>query len=320
MDNASSNILIDLSDDSGIVLSNKFVLPPDLPEWIPAGTFISGQGRATKDRVVDNVKASVARNWPTYKHGEFQDKTLILCGGGPSIGKTEQLKEIRRLVKKGGYVMAANRTHDWLFTKGIDVWAGVLLDPIPHVANYIKPRKGVRYYVGSQCDPKTFDAFEGPGIEKYIYHALAHDEQLEHTPKDQLGQVLPKYGNSVILRAIWLGLAMGFRKFHLFGVDSCYEAEESTSLHAYDKPETIHDKKRVRIPFPLEERTYYSNAAMIMQAEVFEGMIRMIANDIFVGRLPAFTIQVHGYGMIPDIASAYGLHADQKRNFIYGKC
>jgi hypothetical protein len=318
----TSNIIIDLQNDSRFVLSQTVDLSSlgPLDEWIEAEKLVNYSGRGTPSHIIDNTRKAVARNWPTYKAGEFAGETLVLCGHAPSIGKPEQLKTIRRLTKKGAKVMAANRCHDFLLTKGIDVWAGILLDPIPHVANYIKPRKGVRYYIGSQCDPATFDAFDKPGIEKYIYHALAHDEQLEIIPKELHGMVLPKYGNTVILRAMWLGLAMGFREFHFFGFDSCYENEQSTELHASPKPETIHDKKRVKIPFPLCEQIYYSNGAMIAQAECFEQMVRMIAMDIFMGRLPQFTIQVHGEGMIPDIASAYGLHAKPERNYRYGKC
>lgn len=313
-------IFIDLSFDDRFNLTNTLDLQPNGTQWLDASTLVSNEGRALPFHVVNNTKKAVARNWPTYTHNEFAGETLILCGHAPSIGKPEQLREIRRLVKKGGRVMAANRCHDFLLGKGVDVWAGVLLDPIPHVANYIKPRKGVRYYVGSQCDPGVFDVFDKPGIQKFVYHALAHQEQLDVIPPEQHGMVLPKYGNTVILRALWLGLAMGFRHFHFFGVDSCYETEQSKELHASPKPEAIHDKKRVKIPFPLCEQIYYSNGAMIAQAQVFEAMIRMIASDIFVGRLPEFTIHVHGDGMLPDIASAYGLHARAERNFRYGKC
>lgn len=313
--------VIDLSEIDGFKLNHIVQFNPVPDQWVEAEKLVSNEGRALPHRVLENTRKAVARGWPTYKHNEFPNGTLVLCGHAPSIGKPEQLRTLRRLVeKKGAKIMAANRCHDFLLTKGIDVWAGILLDPIPHVANYIKPRKGIRYYVGSQCDPLTFDNFEREGVEKYIYHALAHQEQLDVIPKDQHGMVLPKYGNTVILRALWLGLAMGFRDFHFFGVDSCYESEQSTELHASPKPEAIHDKKRVKIPFPLCEQIYYSNGAMIAQAQVFESMIRMIANDIFVGRLPNFTIQVHGEGMIPDIASAYGLHAKQERNFRYGQC
>jgi hypothetical protein len=317
----TSNIIIDLQNDSRFVLSQSIDLGQVEPNgWIEAADFITNVGRGTPAHIIENTRKAVARHWPTFTHGEFAGQALVLCGHAPSIGKPEQLKTIRRLAKKGAKVMAANRCHDFLLSKGINVWAGIVLDPIPHVAKYIKPRKGVRYYVGSQCDLATFDAFDKPVVEKYVYHALAHQEQLDVIPKEQHGMVLPKYGNTVILRALWLGLAMGFREFHFFGVDSCYEDEQSTDLHASSKPEAIHDKKRVKIPFPMGEQIYYSNGAMIAQAECFEQMIRMIASDIFMGRLPTFTIQVHGEGMIPDIASAYGLHAKPERNFRYGKC
>lgn len=321
---------LSLAEESGVFIDLNAHLEMSVPVmvdlrqtndgWIKSEDLVSTKGRANAEVTIKNMLSAKARGWPMYKAREFMGQTVCLVGGGPSLGKFENLRALRKMAKAGAKIIAVNRTHDFLLSKGIVPWAGMLLDPIANVADYIKPRKGVRYYIGSQCHPLTFDVFDKPDIQKFIYHALAHDEQFEHLTDDERGHMLPKYGNTVLLRAMWLALALGFRELHLWGVDSCYEGEDSLSLHAYHKPETIHDKKRCKIPFPDgTEKIYYSNGAMIAQAQVYEQMIRMMNDMVLKRDLPEFKLRVHGDGIIPDMSSCYGIHADEKRNYQYGR-
>lgn len=279
------------------------------------------KGRVLPWKLMEHVRSAQARNWPGLKLHEFKGETLIICGGGPSIGEIEQLKQIRALQKKGGKVLAINRTHDWLFTKGITPWAGILLDPVPAVANYIAPRRGVRYYVGSQCHPETLDVFDKPDIQKALWHAASVPELDEWlTPTERL-LCVPANGSTCGLRAILLGYMLGFREIHLFGMDSSYQVEDGKivlsdgkpKLHAYAKPEGIHDVREMVIPYPTGKKTYYGNTMMLAQADEFQEFL--LARDIGLkdGFMLPHKIYAHGYGVIPDIARFYGLHFDQRK-------
>lgn len=103
-----------------------------------------GAGRIDLSEVMARVHAAMARAAPSLAvlKDTQPNGTLIICGGGPSIGDVSQLKKIRALAKRGGKIWAVNKTHDYLLSKGITPWAGCLLDPMPWVAGYItKPQK-----------------------------------------------------------------------------------------------------------------------------------------------------------------------------------
>jgi hypothetical protein len=295
---------------------------PKTPVYKALRDFIPyTKGRIVPWKMREHVMSAKARNWPGLKLGEFKNETLIICGGGPSIGELEQIKQIRALQKKGGKVLAINRTHDWLFTKGIVPWAGILLDPVPAVANYICPRRGVRYYVGSQCHPDTFSVFDKPDLQKVIWHAASIPELQEWlTPHERIVCV-PANGSTCGLRSILLGYLLGFREIHLFGMDSSYPVKDGKivteggkpKLHAYSKPEAIHDVREMVIPYPDGEKVYYGNTMMLSQADEFQEFLLVRDRGLESGMLEPHKLYVHGYGVIPDIARFYGLHYDQRK-------
>lgn len=313
-----SGIEIDLSipvDMPEIILPT---VPPVTPQWIPVTDVWETKGRVDAQSIDGHTIMAKMRKWPTFKPGEFVGQTSVLVGGGPSLAEFDQLRGLRRLEKDGAKIFAMNRTQDFLVSKGIIPFASVVLDPTPVVANYIKPRDDVRVYVGSQCHPSTFDAYSKIK-NHFIYDAIAHDAQYDSMTAAEKSLALPKYGSTVMLRSIWLNMIMGFSKTYLFGVDSCYASPGEKSLHAYDKPETIHNRCTMKIPFPDCERIYETNGAMMTQAQIFEQMMRMIHRDMNLSRLPRVEYLVSGDGIIPDIASHTGFHADNKRNYQYGR-
>src|SRR3990167_422577 len=112
----------------------EFVVPPT-------------KGRIDDETLTANVKSACARNWPEYPWMTHQRETWIICGGGPSIGGLDELKTIRQLASRGkARVIALNRTHDFLLSKEIKPWAGILLDPSPPVKDYMTPTRGVKYF------------------------------------------------------------------------------------------------------------------------------------------------------------------------------
>ena len=278
------------------------------------------KGRLEVWKLLEHVRSAKARNWPGIKPSEFLGQSVAICGGGPSLSSLDELKALRALQKKGTKVLAINRTHDFLLTKGIVPWAGILLDPVPAVASYITPRRGIRYYIGSQCHPTTFDNFDKPDVQKYIWHAASVPElQDELTPREKV-LCVPANGSTCGLRSILKSYVEGFREIHLFGFDSCMEQNADGSLkikdgkpnlHAYPKPEAILDVKQMIIPYPDGEKTYYGNTMMLSQADEFQEFLMARDQGLKSGMLEPHALIVHGSGLIPDIARFYGLHSDQ---------
>lgn len=338
------------------------------------------QGRAADWRLIEHISSAKERNWPGVKPNEFPNGEIAICGGGASLNKPENLRALRKLQKKGVKVLAVNRTHDYLLSKHIPVWAGVLLDAIPHVKNYMTPRKCVRYYIASQCHPDTHETFNRPELTKYTWHARASGAEVEVLTPEELNNAIASRTSTVGLRSVILAYRMGFRKIHMFGFDSSYdtdmvhaamrrtsppelfnadgtlkdeefepdtenrngfrpkpgqmkqttayfltavgnlmkavtEGQESISLHAYLKPETVHDMRKVSLVIP--ERgptTFYTNSAMAAQADEFKDLVMDISKAIRDGFMDVVFMYVHGDGLIPTIASFFGLHVKKARN------
>lgn len=293
-------------------------------------------GRLLDWKLLENLESARARDWPFIKINQFKNGAVVICGSGPSIGKMENLRRIRQLQKRGAKVHAINRCHDFLCSKGIIPDSASLLDPIPHVAGYIKPRKGVDYFIGFQCHPDTFDVFETSNIDHFIWYCRTSkilDAQL--TPRE-LAYAVPSRTSTNGLRSIMLNYMRGMRTFHLFGFDSSYETELDASgveqiklsddgkgrLHAHAKPETIHDVKTTKVleqdssgERAIYQKDYFTNSAMLSQADEFTSLIDDIRDGVRGGFMDDVFFYVHGDGLIPDIASSgrYPFHFDRTR-------
>lgn len=329
-----SHPLASLDESSGYRLTDKpgefvcgpvVILPPE-DGLVPLRDMIPfTKGRASDDRLVAHILGAKLRNWPTFRPFEFHKQTIAICGGGPSLAYT--LPELRAIQRRGGKVMAINRTHDFLLdlpkTHGlpwIKPWAGILLEAIPHAATYMRPTSGVRYYVGSQCHPDTFDAFEKS--EHYIWHAESRPEMLRCLDLKEKQNMVPAVGSTCGLRAIVFAYMLGFTEIHLFGFDSCYSeyeilngirgADGAPKLHAYHKPEAIHDVKELTVRGweDLGERKYWGNANMLAQADEFQRFCGWRSERLKNRGMDPHDLIVHGFGIIPDMARAFGMHAD----------
>ena len=283
------------------------------------------EGRAVGWKLIEHLNAAKARHWPTFKPWEFTGQQIAICGGGPSLGHT--LHDLRTLQKGGVKVMAINRTHDFLLdlpkTHGlpwIKPWAGIILEAIPHAANYMRPTAGVRYYVGSQCHPDTFDRFDKR--EHFIWHAASKQEFVDALTPEERKHMVPAIGSTCGLRACVLAYMMGFQSIHLFGFDSCYSEAEikngirgpdgSLKLHSYHKPEAIHDCRMMVVKGWADgkDREYWGNGNMLAQADEFQRLIIWRNDMLKTKRMEPHNLIVHGFGLIPDIARANGLHID----------
>lgn len=299
--------------------------PPPEPGLKPLREVIPfTEGRAAGWKLKEHVLSAKVRNLRGITPFEFLGQEVAVCGGGPSL--LECIPELRALIKRGGKIIAVNRTHDFLLNlpkshgvPWIKPWAGILLEPLPRAAEYQTPTSGVRYYLGSQCAPETFDKFNRS--ERYIWHAASKPELLECLTTEEKRLVVPPVGSTCGLRAVMLAYMLGFRTIHMFGFDSCYRSEDmmngvygpsgSPSLHAYEKPETIHDVKELVVKgFDDGDRTYWGNGNMLAQADEFNRFVAFRDDHIKRGAIDPHHLFVHGSGLIPDMARSYGLHIE----------
>lgn len=277
-----------------------------------------------------HVLSALGRKWPEHRWVRPHDKTLIICGGGPSMKDRATLNQIRRMVKKGGHlVCSVNGTHDHFLSLPkkhlgpvIESDITVLLDPKQRVKDYVHPVTGTLYFVASQCDPHTLDVFERPEIAKFLYHHA--DQQVMDLTEKAKNHTVPAFCSTVGLESILIGYRLGFRKFRLFGMESSYSTETKNGqvvpkdLHAYAKEKEYLDVLPVAAKNPKtgEEQTFLTNAHMACQAEDFKFLIPLWDGHVKQKHYEQILIVVHGDGLLPACARFLNLeypwviHAD----------
>lgn len=199
----------------------------------------------TPEQLLNNVRYALTLGLPEVKHhSAAHDGILAIAGGGPSLADT--YKDLT------GYVAAVNGSLSYLLDKGIKPQMCGVCDPSVHMVNIVEAEPGVTYFIASCVHRGVFDKLLAAGCTVYLWH-LHPIEGLdalldEHYPD---GWVQIPGGCTMGTRWLTLGYHLGFRKFHIHGLDSSFRDKSS---HAYadhqDTKEWIgFDGYQTRIPF-----------------------------------------------------------------------
>jgi len=255
--------------------------------WLGLGSGVTVQAvpNATDDIVLANIRANAALPLPWVREETAHDRHAVLVGGGPSLADT--LPEIRRRAASGQTIFALNGTAGYLRDHGIWPNYGVILDPRPENAAFV--RGAARWLLASQCAPEVFAA---AGDIARVWH-YAGEGALDAIPEAKRGHgMMIGGGLTVGLTAMGLVYAMGYRRLHLYGYDS---SDRAAAAHAYAQGETSAERMRVRVW--CDGREFVCGVAMYKQAELFPGWAELLAEN-------GAEITVHGDGLLPTIAHA----------------
>lgn len=241
------------------------------------------------DHALANVEANCKRDLPWFigipRKG--QSEAVVICGG-PSL--KDSIDSIKFRQRRGAVVISVNNTLAFLTDNGIIPDAHVMLDARPENAAFIAdvPSK-TTLFLASQCAPEVFDA--APADRTVVWHNAFCDELrdvLEPYDKTHPIVFVPG-GGTVGLRTLNLCWISGFKRIHVYGMDSSYAEDDH---HAY--PQALNDDDRT-LTLRMGERTYRASIWMARQAEEFK-----VAWDWLTGK--GIKLFVHGSGLIPDIA------------------
>lgn len=304
---------------------------PDLSPTLAEGSFQPlGLGkrprlstRISTWEVKERTRRAMARNMKSIMdlHNACAGQTVLICGGGPSL--VDEMGALLNLYNRGHKIICTNKTHDFLVRRNIKPWAVVLLDPMPHVAEYVKLAKArTRVLIAGQCHEDTFKAVAH--ADCYLWHAddsdpnATRDEDI--VPGFLLRTEFPRRtwrvipgGNTGGLRSIFVSQFLGFRRAHLFGFDS---SKRGDKLYAYDKASPADaDEGPATLRINGHEQEFLTNEHMARQTELFIDVLKEIEDWGRKGMWDGLRgITVHGDGMLPCMAAGFGLHADPKMN------
>lgn len=270
------------------------------------GFDVVGNLNTSDDQILRNIEHSIRLGYPQYRP---LDRTMVprvcIVGGGPSLEST--LPELRELYFSGAFIVTVNGAYQWCIERNIRPSAQIVLDARPENARFVQPAvPKCLYLIASQCAPETWAQVEGrPDV--WIWHAV-------NDANSAVRPVLDRYygdrwyptpgGTTVVMRAITLLQGLGYFKFDLFGVDSCYMDGKG---HAYHQPENEADKAFAfdvsPSGHPELKRTFLCAPWHAKQLECFLQLIRLNGDQ--------FVLKVHGGGML-----AYALEVSAKANVV----
>jgi SAM-dependent methyltransferase len=232
------------------------------------------------EQVRANVRHNVAQGWEQVRPHKETDLDVMILGGGPSMAQHED--EIKALRADGVKLITLNGAYNWCLERGLVPSAQIMVDARAFNARFVKPVVDeCKYLIASQCDPSVFEGL--PRDRTFIWHTTA--EQIEDILKEHYPLYWPVPGGStVLLRAIPLLRMLGYKRFHLFGCDSCLSGSEH---HAYAQAENDNVPD---FPVIVGGRTFRCHSWMAAQAQEMLSLIRFMGDQI--------ELQIHGDGLL----------------------
>ena len=243
---------------------------------------IEGKCVADDETLYRNMESAAALGLPEISSvSPIQPTPIALVGSGPSVAS--QLPALHRLRAQGVPIVGIKDAHDWLIASGLVPDMAFAVDPQAKRARCFRvPSHDVHYLVASQCDPGMFEHLAGYRVT--IWHPYVRHGQTR--PKNK---ILIGGGTTSGLRALSLFYVMGYRHFLLFGYDSCMDG---SNLRVDGSGVADGDEVTEVKLDPKDERGFYCNPAMALQAQDFQE---------YSWFMPDATFEVFGDGLIAEI-------------------
>ena len=218
----------------------KEQLSPEILDVIEGVKLSEGRANVADEALMANIRHAVRQGHPQAFNQAPQGDVVAILGGGPSLEHT--VDELREVLFEGALLVTVNGAYQWAIEHNFKPKAQVVCDARESNARFVDPEiPDCRYYLASQCHPQTWAAVKGRPLVG-IYHAMGPEDS-EHK------KFLDSYylgnwqgvagGTTVTSRALGLLRMLGYLRFHLFGVDSCFFDRVH---HAYAQPENDRDK------------------------------------------------------------------------------
>jgi uncharacterized Rossmann fold enzyme len=217
----------------------------------------------TWDEVQDNIKSAFKRGLPEIKPAPFKhDGTMVIVGSGPSV--TQYAEQIRRDQKNGKTICAIKAAHDWLIDNDIIPDCFVSVEPRDRSDQIKHKNEHTVYLLASRVHPAVFDALADCKV--MLWHSWSAEKENEVIPK---GNMQIGGGTTSGLRAVNVGYILGYRKFKLYGFDSCLSPDKQYKRFTGEKPGQI-------IDVIVGGKTFYCTGALAQQAQDFQQIYRVM--------------------------------------------
>jgi len=231
----------------------------------------------------EHIRSAIARGLPELPPAVCShDGTFVIVASGPSV--VDFLDDIKREKANGRPICAVKGTHDWLIENGVTPDLFLSVEPRPRPLKVVSP--DTVYLLASRASPELFDQIEIAKGKVMLWHAWSPEPECD----EWKGRFGIGGGTTSGLRAITVGYVMGFRKFVMYGMDSCLAKDKDTKRFT---GEAVGDAWKIDVI--VDGRRFWCNGAMAQQASEFQ--------ELYKG-MPDVTIESKGDGLISAILSA----------------
>ncbi len=231
---------------------------------------------------------SLIKNWvrPCKKNNE----EIVVVSAGPML----IAEEVRKEQKAGRKIIAVKHALQPLKKAGIKPWACILLDPRPHVCDFVQDADpSIIWFVASQVNPQVTMELLARGCSVWGYHASVGAGEDELILKQS--HAIISGGSATATRGLHTLKHMGFNNMRLYGYDLCIP--DKPDLNARDdkgQPKYFEMSVGMNDPQFSLKRHFWSEPQLIAQ---FEELNEIINNGKM--KLKAF-----GDGVIPFLLRA----------------
>lgn len=232
----------------------------------------------THEGLVDNIKHALSLGLPEFQPSLCShDGTFVIVGSGPTV--KDHIEEIREEYQTRP-ICAVKGAYDYLVENDIIPAFYVSVEPRIRPVNH--PHENSVFLLASRCDPEVFERLKD-------YHIMLwHSWSVEYENEAHTGHLALGGGTTSGLRSINIGHALGFRNFHLYGLDSCLADGEKR----LGQGRIHHDVQTTDVI--VGGRTFTATMAMAQQADDFQCVYEY---------LPDLHIESFGDGLITAIIS-----------------
>jgi len=233
--------------------------------------------------ITENIESCIKRGLPELLPAICShDGTFVIAGSGPSLA--DQLDEIRAEKEKGRPICAVKAAHDFLLSHDIEPDLFLSIDPRDRRSNVQRASENTVYLLSSRCCPQLFDHLKDRYV--MVFHAASSQEENDCLQKHGVKFAIGGTSTSG-LRAVNVGHFMGYRKFVMYGMDSCNAPDGITK-----RVDGSLTGQTTDVIVGASGKKFIANVAMAQQAIDFQQLWVM---------LPGINVEVKGNGLLAAI-------------------
>lgn len=240
-----------------------------------------------RKQISENQK--LIKNW--VRECTQTDEQIVVVSAGPQMVPELDVMQDYLAGKK---IIAVKHALKPLKDAGIQPWACILLDPRPHVYDFVDdPDTKVIWFVASQVDPRVTARLLAKGCNVWGYHAsVGADEQ--SLTELQAGSIISG-GSATATRGLFLLKHLGFYKIKLVGYDLCFpDKVDLSQSDELGQPKYLEISLGWNDPLSSMKKCFWSKPELIAQFEEFNQLIQT----------NTFELEAIGDGIIPFILRA----------------